>query len=170
LLLRLLRNCETVTWARDSAPEALEKIKSGEFTWGALFWIALMRVADDEKVVEHWLALVDSLAPQECKTDVRYIASTFAELSGCLIAWNQVVQGVEMTESVIANRMIELGELRARREALLRLVRLRFPALLTPDVERAIKDQPSLTLMNTWLDAAFDPATTAESFLALLRR
>jgi hypothetical protein len=37
-------------------------------------------------------------------------------------------------------------------------------------VERAIADQPSLTLLNTWLDAAFDQAVTAESFLALLRR
>jgi hypothetical protein len=75
-----------------------------------------------------------------------------------------------MTESIVANRMIELGELLARREDLLRLVRLRFPAIITPDVERAIADQPSLTLMKTWLDAAFDPTATPESFLAVLRR
>ena len=75
-----------------------------------------------------------------------------------------------MTESTVVNEIIELGALRMARKDLLRLVRLRFPALLTPDVERAIADQPSLALMQTWLDAAFDPGTTAESFLAVLRR
>jgi hypothetical protein len=108
--------------------------------------------------------------PDEFKPDVLYIASVFAELAGRLLAWNRVVQGDAMTESVVANRMIELGELRAKRDALLRVVRLRFPALLTPDIERAIADQPSLAVMKTWLDAAFDPAATAESFLAVLRR
>jgi hypothetical protein len=78
--------------------------------------------------------------------------------------------GVDMTESAVINEYIELGELRAMRSTLLRLVRLRFPAILTPDVERAIADQPSLPLMKTWLDAAFDPNATAESFLAVLRR
>jgi hypothetical protein len=75
-----------------------------------------------------------------------------------------------MTESAVVNEIIELGELRAMRYALLRVMRLRFPALLTPVVERAIADQPSLPLIKSWLDDAFDPATTAESFLARLWR
>jgi hypothetical protein len=163
---------DPVEWevARDSAPEVLDKVHSGAFSWGALFWVALMLGADDEKVVERWSALVDERVPQEFKPDVLYIASMFAELAGRMIAWNRVMQGGHMTESVIASKMIELGEMRAKREDLLRLVRLRFPVLLTPDVERAIADQPSLPLMKSWLDAAFDPAMTPESFLALLRR
>jgi hypothetical protein len=75
-----------------------------------------------------------------------------------------------MTESTIVNRLIEMGEMRMGRETLLRLVKLRFPEILTPDVERAIADQPSLDVMNTWRTAAFDPNTTAETFLAVLRR
>jgi hypothetical protein len=161
-----------VEWevAKDSAPETLGKVKSGEFSWGALFWVALMRGGDEEKVVEEWLALVEDKVPDKFKPDVLYIASVFAELADRLLAWNRVVQGDAMTESVVANRMIELGELRRGRDDLLQLVRLRFPAILTPDVERAIIDQPSLALTKSWLAVAFDPQTTAESFLAVLRR
>ncbi len=163
---------DPVEWevAKDSASEALDNVKSGAFSWGALFWVALMLGAENEKVVECWLAVVDERVPKEFRLDVRHIALVFAELAGRRLAWNRVMQGVDMTESAVVNEIIELGELRASRAALLRLVRLRFPALLTPDVERAIADQPSLTLMKTWLDAAFDPAVTPESFLALLRR
>jgi hypothetical protein len=62
-----------------------------------------------------------------------------------------------------------MGEIRATRRALLRVIRLRFPEVLTPDVERAISDQPSVQLMNAWLDTACD-SKTAEEFLAILRR
>jgi hypothetical protein len=163
---------EPVEWdvVKDSAAETLDKVNSGEFSWGALFWISLMLGADDDKVVERWLRLVEETVPSEFRLNVRHIALVFSELAGRRPAWNRVVQGVAMTESAVVNEIIQLGELRMARNDLLRLVRLRFPALLTQDVERAIADQPSLALLKTWLDSAFDPATTAESFLAVLRR
>ena len=163
---------EPVEWtvAADSALETLDKVKSGEFSWGALFWIALMLGAEDEvKVVEPWLSLVEEKVPPRSKPDVRHIALVFAELAGRRPVWSRVVKGVDMTESAVVNEIIELGEMRQRKD-LAGIIRLRFPALLTPDMERAIADQPNLALMQTWLDAALDPATTAESFLAVLRR
>ena len=159
------------TVAADSALETLDKVKSGEFSWGDLFWIALMLGAEDEvKVVEPWLSLVEEKVPPRSKPEVLYIALMFAELAGRRLVWNRVVKGVDMTESAVANEMIELGALRIAREGLSGIIRLRFPALLTPDMERAIADQPNLALMRTWLKVALDPATTAESFLAVLRR
>jgi len=55
-----------------------------------------------------------------------------------------------MTESVIANEMIELGQMSEARGVLLRIIRLRFPEVLSPDVERAIIDQPNLGLLRDW--------------------
>src|SRR5262249_38565572 len=68
-----------------------------------------------------------------------------------------------------ANELIEMGQMEMARTDLIRVIRLRFPDLLTPDVEQAVADQPSLPLMKTWLDAAFE-AKTADDFLAVLRR
>jgi hypothetical protein len=163
---------DPVEWqvAADSAPETLDRVKSDELSWGALFWVSLMLGADDEKVVEQWLALVEKKVPDKFRPDVRHIAVVLAELAGRRLAWDRVVRGVDMTESAVVNEILEQGELRGRRDDLLRLVRLRFPALVTPDLERAIADQPSLALMKTWLAAALEPAATPESFLAVLRR
>jgi len=74
-----------------------------------------------------------------------------------------------MTESALANELIEQGEMRGLRESLLRFLRGRFPAILSPEVRRAIADQPSLALMRDWLDAAAT-SNTADEFLAVLRR
>ena len=74
-----------------------------------------------------------------------------------------------MTESPLANELIDLVQMRVARMNLTRVIRLRFPELLTPDVERAIADQPNLALMLEWLDAAFTVPTAAD-LLAVLRR
>jgi hypothetical protein len=103
------------------------------------------------------------------RATLTHVAERFSELVGRRPAWKRVLQGVDMTESAVVNEILEQGEMRATRRDLLRVIRLRFPELLTPDVERAIADQPSYPLLKTWLDAAFE-AKSADDFLAVLRR
>jgi hypothetical protein len=74
-----------------------------------------------------------------------------------------------MTESAIANEMIKLGQVSDAREVLRKVLREHLPAALTPDVDRAITDQPDLGLLHEWIVAAAK-ATTPEQFLAVLRR
>jgi len=74
-----------------------------------------------------------------------------------------------MTESAVVNEILEQGEVKGLREALLLVIQGRFPTMMTPDVKRAIADQPSLALLRQWLAAA-GTATTADDFLAVLRR
>ena len=57
----------------------------------------------------------------------------------------------------------------ATRAALTEIVKGRFPELLTPEMEKAIADQPSLPLMRQWIAAAAR-AKSADDFLAVLRR
>jgi hypothetical protein len=64
------------------------------------------------------------------------------------------MEGVEMTESPYFNEILAQGEMRMAREAQTEVVKGRFPEALTPDVERAIADQPSLPLMRQWIAAA----------------
>jgi hypothetical protein len=74
-----------------------------------------------------------------------------------------------MTECDFVNELMEERTLSNFREALVRVIKGRFPAAVTPDVEFAIAHQPSLTLLREWLDAA-GTAHTADDFLAVLRR
>jgi hypothetical protein len=130
-----------------------------------------MTGAEKDEVIEQWRRLLDDKdkVPQKSRADVAFVASQLAELAGRWIAWNRVIGEPEMTESAIANRMIEIGEMRKARAVLVEVIRFRFPEVLTPDVERAIADVPSLALLDEWRAAAFS-SKTADDFLAVLRR
>jgi hypothetical protein len=163
--------CTPAVWevGEDSAAQTLVKVEAGEFSWEALFWVSLMKGADEEDVVRHWQRLRDEKVPEKHRADVTGIALIFARLAGCWLAWNRVLGGIEMTESDAVNELLEEYALSTFRKALLRVIKGRLPAAVTPDVERAIKDQPSLALLEEWLDAA-STSETAEDFLAVLRR
>ncbi len=160
-----------VVWeaGKDSAAQALDGVESGESSWGALFWVPLMKGAAEDGTVARWRRLVDEKVPAKSRADVAVVAGCFAELAGCSVAWNRVMGDVQMTESALANSLIERGAMREARKNLLRFLRARLPEALTPDVERAIADQPSLPLLDQWLDAAVT-AQTVDEFLAVLRR
>jgi hypothetical protein len=74
-----------------------------------------------------------------------------------------------MTESAFINELIEVFRLRDCREALLLVIKGRFPTAVTPDIERAIADQSSLALLREWIAAAAK-AQTAEEFVNALHR
>ncbi len=78
-----------------------------------------------------------------------------------------------MTESQVVNEWLkeacEQNSLEKGREYLLRVLRRRFPTVLTDDVRKAINEQPSLELLDDWFEAALS-AFSAEDFLATLRR
>jgi hypothetical protein len=63
--------------------------------------------------------------------------------------------------------MIELGMMRESRRNVREAIRLRLPEAMTPEVERAIADEPSRLVLREWFVAAIT-AKTAEEFLAIL--
>jgi hypothetical protein len=154
--------------AKDPAQQTLAKVASGECSWGALFWAPLMAAVDDE-VIREWQRLRDEKAPEGQRAALTAVALTFAEPVGDRPAWDRVLKGVDMTESPFINSFIELGEMRASREALIDAIKFRFPEMLTPDIERAIADQPDLGLLRAWRAAVY-ASPTADDFLKVLRR
>lgn len=73
------------------------------------------------------------------------------------------------TESEVVNEWIDLGLLKATRENLSKFVQRKLPEAWTPDVQKAIADQPSFALLESWYEAALD-AESPQQFLAVLRR
>jgi hypothetical protein len=163
--------CEPVVWeiGKDSAGETLAKVAAGEFSWEALFWVSLMAGADEEEIIRLWQRLRDEEVPENRRADATSIVLIFALLVGRRLTWNRVLGGTKVTESELENQLIEEYSLHTWRKALLRMIQRRLPDAATPDVERAITDQPSLALLQEWFDAA-SIAHTAEDFLAVLRR
>ena len=97
------------------------------------------------------------------------IALVFAELAGRYAAWEKVLEGFDMTESMVVIRFIQQGRIEDAREKLVRLLKGRLPTAVSIDVLNAINAQPSLDLLNDWFEVAMS-ATSAEEFIAALRR
>jgi hypothetical protein len=77
---------------------------------------------------------------------------------------------LQWTESAFMNQFIERAAQQCFREALLRVIKGRFPTEAgTLDVQWAIAHQTCLARLRQWLDAA-GTASTADDFLAVLHR
>ncbi len=120
-----------------------------------------------------WKELAAQVTDRRARGDLVQIAVVFAELAGCLPAWENGLEGWDMTESIVVNRWIEQGRreqsLVTRREDVSRIVRLRFPGSIPVEIMDLINRQDSQEILQHWLDAAAT-ALSAEQFLDALRR
>ncbi|MBY0228152.1 MAG: hypothetical protein K2W96_02610 [Gemmataceae bacterium] len=130
-------------------------VELGGVSWGELFWVPLMDDGAEGQVIRRWLGLVDRLAPTpKAKADLKGIALVFAGLVGKGPEWRRVMGASLYTESEVVNEWIDHGLLKATRDNLGELIQEQMPEAWTPDVQKAIADQPSLALLRQWFRAA----------------
>lgn len=72
-----------------------------------------------------------------------------------------------MRESTFMNEMRAEGAVKARQEALLQVLRLRFPKKLPTELMSAVKAQRDAAKLTAWLDVAVTAATPEEFQAAL---
>jgi hypothetical protein len=152
----------------DSASAALDELEAERITWGILFWVALMKRASDRELVRRWLRLA-RLVPANEQGGLRTVALFFAELAGCRPVWQDELEEWAVTESPLLNSWIERSQLQQGREWLVACLKARFPGDLTPEVIETINQQPSLSLLRSWYDAAL-AAKSYDDFLKVLRK
>jgi hypothetical protein len=159
-----------VVWemAKDSARETLAELRRGETTWGSLFWVPLMQGGGDEGVIDDWLSLLDK-APVKARQDIANVAFVLSDLAGRRLAWARVNKEANMAESDVLDELLEMKLLFDRKRSLIGFLKVQHPDVITPDVERAIKEQPSLEVLDSWTLDAWK-AKTGDEVLALLRR
>jgi hypothetical protein len=164
-----------VVWEveNDSALETLRGVETGTVSWGALFWTSLMAGGGTKEVRDLWLRLLDLVVPAEHRADVAYVALEFSELAGHRPEWERLLEGRNVTESTLGNRMIAIGEakerVRLQRENLLRVVTTLYRDAVPEDYLNLIRTQESYQVLDSWFQAALD-AGNVEAFLAVMRQ
>ena len=140
-----------VIWevGEDSASDALDAYEQGRTTWGILFWVALMKGADDVATATRWRDLVLKLPPAN-QSVLPSIAFVFAGPAGRGQTWGRILEGWKMTESPIVNEWMEQSRLLEAREMLLLVLQSRFPNAVPEDVIELIKTQPSHAMLRDW--------------------
>lgn len=128
-----------------------------------LFWVALMADGGEDAVIARWKEVVTAtVSERTSRGNLAAIALVFAELAGHGLAWKQGLEGFEMTESQVVNEWISQGKLEERRQNLLRLLKGKFPGLVSEEVSQVILHQESLELLADWFDAAITAISMSE--------
>jgi hypothetical protein len=117
--------------------------------------------------------VASTLPDARARGDLAFVALEFAQLTTRFLAWEKGLEGWDMTESIIANRLKEQarreGHLLSSREYVLKAVQRRFPGAVPVEVVDLICRQDSEELLNEWFDAAITAPSAAE-FLAVVHR
>ena len=96
-------------------------------------------------------------------------ALVFADLTDCRPVWKQALEGwnVEQSAQVLEwqaeaeKRGLARGKAEAKMDALLRVLRTRFPTAVPEDLERVVRETTDLNQLDRWLEAAVKAATLA---------
>lgn len=163
---------EALVWnvQEDVAIDFVEAVAGGKYSWGMLFWVVLMKGGGDETLIARWKEVVLAVvADRQRRGDLVRIVEVFAELAGCLPAWERGLEGFDMTESEVVNRWISKGELNRARFSLLEALEGRFPGQASEEILQMIREQESLPLLDTWFRAVVR-VRTFEDFLEVLRK
>ena len=139
-----------------------------------LFWVPLMARAEEEGVVTRWKEVMNAVVSnQRMRDNLMGIASVFAELARRFLSWEHVLEGWEMTESMVVNRWIERAQAKTQLEVgrsfILRTLSKRFGVAIPGDVQETINTQPSLEMLNQWFDEAL-AVGSLQDFIVVLRR
>jgi hypothetical protein len=157
---------------QDNADAVLAAAESGAAAWGLLFWVPLMAGGDTDAVIARWKERAGAVEDRRRRGDLGQIALVFAELVGRYAAWERGLEGFDMTESKVVNEWIEEALSKDRieraRQYLIRLLQERFPNQVAAEVIETINSQPSLSMLEDWLDQVVRAASFAD-FVRVLR-
>jgi hypothetical protein len=162
---------EAMVWdaAKDDAAQALQAVELGAEHWGLLFWIALMTGADQEDIIRRWLELVNTIdiAPS-MRRNLIVVALALAQLAGRFLIWERILEGANMGEAIIYNRIRAQGALEQARHDLIRLLQAKFKASMTAEFKETVEQQKEVDLLNRWYDSALEHDTW-DAFVASLK-
>ena len=158
--------------AEQDAIATLAAIGENRCGLSILPWMALMRGGDRPEVVAAWKEQAQRVADRARRLDYGAIAVAFAELVGCDAVWRKELEGWNVEESRWVNEWVAKGEAqgaaKARQEDFLRIVRLRFPEKVSPEIVAAVERQKDLKELSRWVDAAAMASDVAQLQTAVL--
>jgi hypothetical protein len=170
-----------VVLSEQDARRTLAGVADGTLARCVLVWVPLMHGGGDPEVAAEWRRLAEQEADARRRLEHGVLALTFAELAGCLAAWEKALEGWNMLESKVVNEWIAIGEKRGeargeargkaqgRADALLSLLEFRFGSPLPEEIHRLIAEQTDPGILQQWFTLAL-PASDLDQWRASLQQ
>ena len=167
-----LRTCLRVAernLQEENAAETLAQIADGRTAPCLLPLIPLMQRGAEIGIIERWKEWAQAEPDARRRADYAGLALVFADLTDCRPVWKQALEGwnVEQSAQVLEwqaeaeKRGLARGKAEAKMDALLRVLRTRFPTAVPEDLERVVRETTDLNQLDRWLEAAVKAATLA---------
>jgi hypothetical protein len=163
------RTCLGVTernLREEDAADTVARIADGRIARCLLPFIPLMRHGGERTIIGRWKAIAQAEPDARRRADYAGLALVFAELTDCRPVWKRELEGWNVEQSLqVLEWQAEAekrGLTRGKVEALLRVVRKRFPPAVPPDVEEQIRAISDPDRLDRCLDAAASASSLAE--------
>jgi hypothetical protein len=151
-----------------SAAETLAGIASGAIARCLLPWVPLMDGGDTTESLAEWKRLAAPETNRRLRAEYGGLALQFAELAGCRVEWDKLLEDWNMEESQVVAEWMAKGLAKGRREDLLRILSLRFPGPLPSEMIAVIQSESDAGRLSHWLDEAVR-CDSLEHFQATLK-
>jgi hypothetical protein len=139
-------------------PATLEKIRKAELALSVLPWLAMMKNTHSRQFITAWREVADLEPNLEAKQRYRDSVLVFAELSPTRVDWWNLLEDWIVRESMYINRWrtegIDLGVLHSKREAVLKLVELKFEKPVSDNIGQTVEGTSSVKVLELWFERA----------------
>lgn len=151
--------------ARLDAHDTLAEIEAGKLRRCVLPWIPLMQGGNEAAIIERWLVLAGAELNAHLRADYGGLAVVLADAAGRRPIWKEALKEWNMRESQAVLEWMNEAEIKRQVADLLRLLELRLPPGVPPELVDIIRQTTDRDQLSRW----FDAAATAPSLDAFRR-
>jgi hypothetical protein len=146
----------------EDAGATLAEIVAGRASRWLLPWIPLMKNGGKPTILEEWVRLASAEPNDLWRSNYAALALIFAELTRHQALWQKTLEGWNVRKSPIVEEWKAEGKAEGYRQALLQLLRLRFPTPLDRELLAVVEAEADLAKLSQWVDAVAKSASVEE--------
>jgi hypothetical protein len=148
------------------AAETMAQIDRGELGRSVLPWVPLMAGGGEAAIVPEWLRLATAESDGQQRSEYAGVARVFADRAGSLPLWQTTLEGMGVWKSTVIEGWRQEGAIQQLRDNVLKVLAVRFPVELPPDLDLAIRHTSDFLELTHLFDLALT-ASTVEAIRAV---
>jgi hypothetical protein len=156
------------TLRSEDTGQSLARIAQGELERWVLPWLPLLRGAAEPANIAEWKRLAAQEPDSRSRSEFGFLAHVFAELAGTALVWDKALEGWNMTESPLINKLQEEARIETHIKDVRRAINLRFGTSVPTDLDEQLAAIKSKAELERWFDAS-QTAPSLDAFRAAVQ-
>jgi len=146
----------------ESAMQTLQGIEEGRISRWLLTWIPLMRIDDNNHIIDRWLDSWSTDPSIERQSEILALTRVFIELSEYRELWRDRLKELKVVKSPYLESIRQEARLEGRIDSIIESLRVRFPDQVTDDLRGKIEQTHDAEKLRGWFNKALTASSLAE--------